>query len=512
MSSKEKNLPNPKIFVYTAIIIVFSFITYKAWVADDVYLTIRSVDNFVNGYGLRWNILERVQIYTHPLWMFLLSAFYYVIRNPMITFFSLSLSVSLITLYIFGTYFTNSLTKIIIGFLPLLLSKAFVEYSTSGLENPLTHLLLVIFAIIFFQEKSFSYKKIFTLFLIAALATFNRQDTVLLFFPALVYVLSKKRDIKSILYASAGLLPLFFWETFSIIYYGFPFPNTAYAKLATGIEKTLILEQGLRFYLDSLLNDPITLVVIFSTFIATFFNRERKEVLLAIGGSLYLLYIINIGGDFMSGRFFSSPLLLAAILLTRLPAIYPVTSATVKYYIIVIAVILLRAFILNTTATTATGVLDAWKLSEAEMSLKNFDWETKHPSGRWVENGLQLKEKGTQLSIQDTSGMLSFYAGYKVHIVDRYGLGDPLLSRLPAENQNEVLIGHFYREVPAGYWLYPGSYGNEIKDENLRKYYEKLSVLIHDENLFSKTRLITIWRMNTGYYDYLLDAYLENNP
>jgi hypothetical protein len=45
----------------------------------------------------------------------------------------------------------------------------------------------------------------------------------------------------------------------------------------------------------------------------------------------------------------------------------------------------------------------------------------------------------------------------------------------------------------------------------LREYYQKLSILIHSKKLFSKERLLTIWRFNTGYYDYLLNAYLADN-
>ena len=46
----------------------------------------RTVDNFVNGYGLTWNVAERVQAYTHPLWMFLLFPIYFVLREPFYTF------------------------------------------------------------------------------------------------------------------------------------------------------------------------------------------------------------------------------------------------------------------------------------------------------------------------------------------------------------------------------------------------------------------------------------------
>ena len=44
-----------------------------AWLSDDSFITLRTIDNVWHGYGLRWNPIERVQTYTHPLWMLLLS-------------------------------------------------------------------------------------------------------------------------------------------------------------------------------------------------------------------------------------------------------------------------------------------------------------------------------------------------------------------------------------------------------------------------------------------------------
>src|SRR5258708_38848078 len=58
-----------------------SLIVKDAWLSDDSYITFRTVDNFVNGYGPVWNVGERVQSYTHPLWMLLLSACYLCVRN-----------------------------------------------------------------------------------------------------------------------------------------------------------------------------------------------------------------------------------------------------------------------------------------------------------------------------------------------------------------------------------------------------------------------------------------------
>ena len=42
-----------------------------AWISDDAFITLRTIDNMLEGYGPRWNVIERVQTYTHPLWMLL---------------------------------------------------------------------------------------------------------------------------------------------------------------------------------------------------------------------------------------------------------------------------------------------------------------------------------------------------------------------------------------------------------------------------------------------------------
>ena len=53
-----------------------------AWVAEDAFITFRSVDNMLAGYGPVWNIGERVQVYTHPLWYILLVIGNFIAHSP----------------------------------------------------------------------------------------------------------------------------------------------------------------------------------------------------------------------------------------------------------------------------------------------------------------------------------------------------------------------------------------------------------------------------------------------
>ena len=56
--------------------------------------------------------------------------------------------------------------RTLFGLLALIGSRAFMDYSTSGLENPLTHLLLACFLAVYFRDEI----TLKTLFLLAFLA------------------------------------------------------------------------------------------------------------------------------------------------------------------------------------------------------------------------------------------------------------------------------------------------------------------------------------------------------
>jgi arabinofuranosyltransferase len=498
--------------VYLFVFILLLILLRTAWVADDAFLTMRTVDNFVNGYGLRWNILERVQIYTHPMWMFLLAAVYFVIRDPFIVFYGLTILLSLITVYLFGMKFATSPARAVVGFLILIFSKAFIDYSTSGMENPLTHLLIILFLYVYLQGDH-GVANVFWLFLIASLAAFNRMDTILILLPALVLTLYEHRSLKIFLVAALGFLPFILWELFSLIYYGFPFPNTAYAKLGTGIDDMQLIWQGIRYALDSLQRDPVTLVVITLGILLAIRSRNIKHSLIALGIVFYFLYIIKIGGDFMSGRYFSVLLLCAALLIVRIMDLkFSRNNILMVSLIVVLGISASNPNLSNRLSPDDNvrrfGITDERRVYFRTLALINLDWKTRQPDHIWVQQGLEHKAKGRMLSIGPANGLFAFYAGPQLHIVDTHGLGDPLLARLPTYNTSDFIIGHFFRSVPDGYWKYRRSFGNQIEDEHLREYYQKLSILIHSEPLLSKERLLMIWRFNTRYYDYLLHAYL----
>ena len=177
-----------------------------AWLTDDAYITFRTVDNLIHGHGLTWNTNERVQVFTHPLWMFLISAFYFAAREIFLTAIFVSITVSLaavaiVSLRIAATPALGFLAVAIFG-----LSRPFVDYSTSGLENPLSHLLLAVFLLLFLRYPS-SPKTLLLLTLVAALAMLNRMDLVLLCAPALALAWLHQRSWPATGMVLLGLTP-----------------------------------------------------------------------------------------------------------------------------------------------------------------------------------------------------------------------------------------------------------------------------------------------------------------
>jgi len=106
-------------------------------------------------------------------------------------------------------------------------------------------------------------------------------------------------------------------------------------------------------------------------------------------------------------------------------------------------------------------------------------------------------------------GMKCYSVGPNVHVFDFYALSDPLLARLPS-NPDTSTIGHFARALPLGYIETLISGKNQIADQNLATYYDKLHLIISGE-LFDPKRLREIVNMNLGKYDHLIAEYTRRN-
>jgi arabinofuranosyltransferase len=504
-------------------LVFFVFVLVKnAWLSDDSYITLRTVYNFVHGFGLTWNIDERVQTFTHPLWMFLLSGSYFFMRSIYFSSLLLSLGVSTLAVSIFVFRLAPSTLVAVVGLTILAASKSFIDYSTSGLENPLTHLLIVLFALVFFQYQQ-SKRYLLWLSLLGCMMILNRMDTVLLFLPALIYAWyrSSQPRLKALKTIFLAFIPFIAWELFSLFYYGFLFPNTAYAKLNTGISTGQLVKQGVVYLIGSSTFDPLLFLVIVSAVVLVVVLRDWKSIPLLLGMLLYIAYIVKVGGDFMDGRFLTPPFLLAVILLIRnIPS-----SSKLIYAGMFLAAVLLgflvpnsRWYVINPSAqftdiTAPSGLMDEHYYYASASDLLNFRRDVVMPNSPLTQAGLHVQQMHEKVVVFDAIGYFGYAAGPQVHVLDDLALGDPLLARLPlSPNElNKWRIGHFLRDIPAGYVKTLETGKNMIQDPGLAQYYAKLHDVVSGP-LFSWQRLLEIWHFNTGGYNYLLQHYIQSLP
>jgi len=150
------------------------------------------------------------------------------------------------------------------------------------------------------------------------------------------------------------------------------------------------------------------------------------------------------------------------------------------------------------------GILDERMLYYGGTGLLNVKRNQPPPYFYWGIDGERVRTQQLDVVDQYGVGLFGYYAGPQVYVLDRLALADPLLARLPAMRAVDWRIGHMMRKVPGGYVDSLKLKGNRIQDENLAEYYEKLLVITRGA-LFSPQRLVEIWKMNTGQYDYLID-------
>ena len=497
-----------------ALLVAFSYVFLaNTWLGDDAYITFRVAQNFVHGYGLTFNPGERVQAYTHPLWMLLLSGAYAVTSEFFFTTLAVSYALCVLVLVVVFAYLRSlSRSALFVGV--LLSSKAFMDYTSSGLEYPLSYVLLAWFYCRFFRDvrtaRQLVPRDILFYGFLAALAFLNRSDSILLYAGPLAYIAHKAWPVYRWRIATrllVSLTPAVIWLAFSYVYYGFPWPNTYYAKVATGIPGALRFRQGIAYAANSVNFDPYTLGMI--ALAAGLAVRMWRWPSMAAAGSalLYVVYTIWIGGDFMSGRFFALPLLAASILIMSMVENRRVAlilgAGLVGYnFLAPLAPVKTRASYDGAWDWhLQNGIKDERGYYHRDTNILFYDPFRTMPDHVWVREGISFRNSDEKVSIQGSIGFFGFNAGPEKYVIDRNALSDPLLARLPVSEALyfEFYAGHFFREMPAGYIESCRAGRNLIEDPLIHDYYDKLLNITRGP-IFSVARARDIWELNVGRY------------
>ncbi len=491
--------------------LALSAVAAWAWWADDAFITFHYVRRLLDGDGLVFNAGERVQGFTHPLWLFAVAALSTLSPIPMAAMalgmlFTLALLLTLARLVeaLDGTPTAFAL----LGAL-LFSSNAFLSFQTSALEGSLVHWLVAAVAL-----ASLTRRSLWPTVLLASLAMCTRLDTLLLTAPFVV--LAWRRGATADLRAALATLPLLGWLAFAAFYFGYPLPNTYYAKTGEPLGGRLL--RGLSYLTDWVAAEPLaaTCVVLALVLGVQAFRRRdlaQRPFVLAASSAVasQLLYVVYVGGDYMRGRFITGALLLAALIV-----VVRTRHLLAERRALAVAVAVAA---LGFASTLLPG-RDAVSIDERAFHGAPSTWydaprDFFAPGAETGGPFLTAPVVGFDL-IRDAYG-----EDPRIVWLDGYGLTDPFIARCVAPTVQRA--GHVERLIPIAYFrargdvrLHPRgaarlmardpSLADEVRDarahpdwpnEETRRRYEELRLLTRAP-LTSSGRLSLILRYTFG--------------
>lgn len=279
-------------------------LAWQHWfIQDDAYISFIYARHFAEGEGLRWWSGSNEFGYTNFLFTLLVGCLMFVGFPP-------ETAASLITIpsFLASLILVFRLTKKLApenrwaayaASIATGIQFSVSSYATGGLETSF-HMLLILAAYCAAFEKRALYFAI-----AASLALLTRLDSVLLLAPAGCYLLTQYRTIGLkglawVVYFPAIILALFLLWCHD--YYGFPLPNSYFAKVE--LPRSFVPE-GLEFiatFLSANLYLPLILLAVSLACCLPKTGRCLFAVALLLACVLWLAYIIKIGGDFMEFR------------------------------------------------------------------------------------------------------------------------------------------------------------------------------------------------------------------
>ena len=439
----------------------------KAWISEDAFITLRHVDNFLQGYGPVFNVSERVEGFTHPLWFGLLSFFRWIGLSPKGAAVLPALLASFAALYILffkirireesgKISFLNPAAAVLIG------TSAFIDFGTSGLETALSYLLLVLYAK-FILENRWIQQPVLT-GLIASLLILNRPDFGIFFVLLLILYLyefiRKKIPFQNLLrFLVFPVLLVGGYQIFRMGYYAALLPNPFYAKSGAGA----YWSQGVKYLLDlfqgSLL--PAVLLLVLPLFLLPKGSKNMMGRLIVLfSGLLHGFFVIRGGGDFMHGRFLLPAFILITLSLTGFYDRFFRKKAVPKMAFIAGCLALFFSS-LSVIPLQKRGQPLHHNITDERFFYYKDDiipirhlftdtmimiWKTIGVNYRNLAERARMPVRVAYKNV----GFTGYYAGPMVYVCDELGLNDPIVSRVTLTRRKRP--GH-EKNAPFGYLM-----------------------------------------------------------
>jgi hypothetical protein len=486
----------PEVVLIASVILVFGI--YQAisikWVCDDIFITFRYIQNWLNGLGLVYNAGERVEGYTHFLWLCIIALFQKTGISPVASsewmgIFSYAV---LLLIFLIISYRLKEEREFYFPFAAAILALHYDLriWVTSGLETSFfTMLIALAFFVLCYLHTSESKRLLITGFLLT-LALLTRPDAVIFYAITFLYIIVREisgtKQIRHIIHSVLTfILPLVLiyipYLVWKIYYYGDIFPNTYYAK-SGGTDYYsrgfFYIYTYFYFYLSSLffLCGFVFLLLKLRKSQGTAFTRIRElftssksaPVILALAfiTGYGIFFIARVGGDFMYARF----------IIPIIPFFYFAAEASLRELFakwknllpVIFALIILLLLVdesrrdipyIEGTATGQKQIVLSGELKMGWNGIIDEHWfytKTNQVTGLDIVHSAEqlgygfrnyFDGKKVRVLIMGAQACLAYYAGFD-YCIENFGLTDKYIAHLPLKERGRP--GH-ERNAPNDY-------------------------------------------------------------
>ena len=419
------------------------------WCSDDAFISFRYAENLNAGLGLVFNAGERVEGFTNFSWTMLVAGAMRLGADPVVFAQWAGLACFLATIGLLA-WASRRIAGPTAPFLPvaavgLALHEHAAVFASGGLETSLFTLLTT--ATVVGAVAARGNRGLFWAGTLGVLAAMTRPDGMLPYGIAglvgLQRAIAARRLAPFLAVVAPGLLffaPYFAWRW---SYYGWPFPNTFYAKSAASPYP----QQGL-YYVSLYFGCYFVLGLgalgaVFAALLSPLRGGPSepgrlptRALALAIAGTvaIYVAFVTWVGGDFMFGRFLVpiTPLLYLGLELPR--ARWPDRAFGAILMVLAAGLTLARAY------PHAELLPPSGRRGVVEERL-NYTPQT---TAAMRQAGFILREnfagQDSRVVILGAQAVLAYYGGFTLAIEGCTGLTDEHIAHLPIAARHSV--GH----------------------------------------------------------------------
>ena len=415
------------------------------WVVDDAFISFQYARNFAAGNGLVFNPGEIVEGYTNFLWVILSALFFSWQIDPIIATSVLTLGLA----YAYaGTAYLVARQIMPAGWswgVALLVgcSNSFLIYSArgSGMETALFAWLnlLVLAALL--------HRAWYRAGIAATLTLLTRPDGIIvavlgggwiLFSQGLQGV--RQREVwqalgRYMLPLGLIFLPYYLWRW---NYYGYPLPNTFYAKVGARLEQ---ISQGISYLSQFALQERLPLFALAGVGVALWLYRlmpraeQRFGLLLISFCGLFSSYVVVVGGDWMPGFRFGIPLVAPCAILSvwgcwQLARRLPSSIAPWRVSLLVGLLLAMVAVLPHDMSVNPNS--NVWR--------ETYGTRRHRETGRWIATYLPAETLVATMA----AGAIPFYS--QRTSIDILGLNDTFIAHQPTTNLGSGRTAHERRE------------------------------------------------------------------